>query len=84
MADRSFGRAGDAERELPPLPIELEPAFDSINAAWNDYNRNISTILGARDSIETVSEYVTLINESIPELLVLSDDVVKILVTFDD
>ena len=71
---------GDVETDLPPLPDDLRGAYDNIDNAWADYNRNITTILNARDSIETVSEYVTLINESIPELLVLSDDVVKILV----
>lgn len=73
-------KQGDPAQSLPPLPSELQPELLNIENAWSEYNRSISTILDARGAIETVSEYVTLINESIPELLVLSDDVVKILV----
>ncbi len=73
-------RAGDSEMNLPALPDDLLPQLDAIDAVWQEYNDNINTILDSRESIETVGEYVTLINESIPELLVLSDDVVKILV----
>ncbi len=73
-------RQGDAATGLPPLPLELGAERAAIEKAWQPYNDNINVILGSRESIETVAEYVTLINESIPELLVLSDDVVKILV----
>ena len=73
-------KMGDPELDLPPLPFELSADLDNIQKVWGEYNRSIQTILDARASIETVTEYVTLINESIPELLVLSDDVVKILV----
>ena len=73
-------RAGDSDIKLPPLPDDLLPELEAVETAWQDYNEGINTILDSRESIETVGEYVTLINESIPELLVLSDDVVKILV----
>ena len=73
-------KEGDASQNLPPLPSELQAELTNIENVWSEYNQSITTILNARNSIETVSEYVTLINESIPELLVLSDDVVKILV----
>lgn len=73
-------KAGDPEQDLPPLPFELQADLENVEKAWASYESNINTILNARESIETVSEFVTLINESIPELLVLSDDVVKILV----
>jgi len=73
-------RAGDPELELPPMPVGLDNELTAVETAWEDYEASINVILDARESIETVSEYVTLINESIPELLVLSDDVVKIMV----
>ncbi len=72
--------SGDPEQGLPPIPFELQGDLDKIKQVWLEYNKGIDTILNARVAIETVTEYVTLINESIPELLVLSDDVVKILV----
>ncbi len=73
-------KSGDPEQGLPPIPFELQGGLDNIDKVWLEYNRRVNTILDARESIETVTKYVTLINESIPELLVLSDDVVKILV----
>lgn len=73
-------RNGDLEKNLPPIPLELQTDLENVDAAWADYDESITVILEARESIETVSEFVTLINESIPELIVLSDDVVKILV----
>lgn len=73
-------KSGDTEQGFPPIPFELQAGLDNIEQVWQEYNKGINTILNARESIETVTEYVTLINESIPELLVLSDDVVKILV----
>lgn len=73
-------KAGDSDQNLPPIPFELQEGLENIESAWSEYNQGIVTILEARESIETVSEYVTLINESIPELLVISDEVVKILV----
>ncbi len=73
-------KSGDPAQNLPPLPFDLQGDLDRIEEAWEDYDFSIRVILEARESIETVTEFVTLINESIPELLVLSDDVVKILV----
>ncbi len=73
-------RNGAEDGRFPPIPIELEADLENVEAAWKSYNSSINLILDARVSIETVSEYVQLINESIPELLILSDDVVKILV----
>jgi twitching motility protein PilJ len=73
-------KTGDPELNLPPIPFELQDGLGNIEQVWQEYNEGINTILNARGSIETVTEYVTLINESIPELLVLSDDVIKVLV----
>lgn len=73
-------RTGDPEQQLPAIPDELTVDLDAVDEVWNEYQENIEIVLESRESIETVSEYVTLINESIPELLVLSDEVVKILV----
>lgn len=73
-------KSGDTNQNLPPLPADLQQNLGEIEQAWNGYNRSIKIILDARKSIETVSEYITLINGSIPQLLALSDDVVNILV----
>jgi twitching motility protein PilJ len=73
-------RMGDPTQGLPPLPFDLRGDREIIESAWTDYSFSIQLILDARESIETVSSFVTQINESIPELLVLSEDVVQILI----
>lgn len=71
---------GDSAQDLPPLPVALAPDLRNVERHWDDYLSNIETILEARESIETVTKYVVLINESIPELLLLSDQIVSLLV----
>jgi len=51
-----------------------------LSGLWLEYDESITIVLNTRESIETVSEHVTLINESIPELLFLSEDVVAVLI----
>lgn len=72
--------AGDPALGQPPLPFELQGDLDNIKQAWEQYSFSINTILDARESIETVSEFAALINDSIPELNALSDEVVQIMV----
>ena len=71
---------GDAETGLPPIPEALRPSLQQEEKSWKAVDENVRVILDARESIETVRDYVQVINESLPELLVLSDDVVKILI----
>ncbi len=73
-------KKGDAATDLPPLPDELRPSLQPVEKSWSAVDENTRVILDARESIETVRDYVQAINESLPELLVLSDDVVKILI----
>jgi twitching motility protein PilJ len=75
-----FYNNGDRARNLPALPAEYSAEFSSMKAIWNDYNKHVVTIVAAKNSIATVNEYVTQINESLPELLSLSDQVVVDLV----
>ena len=60
---------GDSSLKLPPLPLDFTTEYSSLKAVWNDYDRHISTVVAAKKSIATVNEYVTQINESLPELL---------------
>jgi twitching motility protein PilJ len=71
---------GDSSRNLPALPAEHAAEFSSLTAIWNDYDKHVATVVAAKNSIATVNEYVTQINESLPELLSLSDQVVAELV----
>ncbi len=71
---------GDRAQNLPPLPAKFSAEYSSLQAIWNDYDRNIATVVAAKNSITTVNEYVTQINESLPELISLSDLIVTDLV----
>ena len=71
---------GDPAQGLPPLPPRFSREFSALKALWNDYDKDIATVVAAKTSIGTVSDYVTQINESLPELLTLSDRVVTELV----
>ena len=71
---------GDVAQDLPALPEDYAAEFADLKALWNDYDKHIETVVAARVSIATVSDYVTQINESLPELMSLSDRVVTELV----
>ena len=71
---------GDTAQGLPPLPENFSIEYAELKAAWSDYDKHIATVVAAKNSIGTVSEYVTQINESLPELMSLSDRVVEELV----
>ena len=71
---------GDPGQSLPALPEDFSVEYSNLKASWADYDRNIATVVAAKASIATVSEYVTQINESLPELISLSDQVVAELV----
>jgi len=71
---------GDLAQDLPALPEDYAIEFSNLKAFWNDYDKDIATVVAAKGPIETVSNYVTQINESLPELMSLSDRVVTELV----
>ena len=71
---------GDTAQDLPPLPDHFSIEISNLKAFWNDYDKDIATVVAAKISIATVSDYVTQINESLPELMSLSDRVVSELV----
>ncbi len=74
---------GDLAQDLPALPEHFSVEYGNLKAVWNDYDRHIATVVAAKNSIATVSDYVTQINESLPELISLSDGVVTELVKSD-
>jgi len=71
---------GNRAQNLPALPAVYSIEYSNLKAIWNDYDRHIATVVAAKNSITTVNEYVTQINESLPELISLSDLVVTDLV----
>jgi twitching motility protein PilJ len=67
---------GDRASALPPLSSDYATEYSALKAIWSGYDRHISTVVAAKASITTVNEYVTQINESLPELISLADLVV--------
>ena len=71
---------GDSSRDLPALPVEYSVELSRLTTIWKNFDKHLSTVVAAKSSITTVNDYVTQINESLPELLTLSDMVVTDLV----
>lgn len=74
---------GDDELGLPALPIELNRYLGNVEKEWAEYNHSIENILEARDPIETANKFIAVIKETIPDLLVLSNEVVNIMVEIE-
>ena len=71
---------GDSQGNLPPLPQDFSTKFSALKKSWQSYDKNISTIVAAKSSIETVNDHVAKINESLPQLISLSNQVVSDLI----
>jgi twitching motility protein PilJ len=71
---------GSNSLNLPPLPVDFEAELSQLQSRWQSYDSNINTLVGAEVSIKTVNEYMTLINESLPQLVRLFDEIIADLV----
>ena len=71
---------GVPAQDLPALPPRFSAEYANLKAVWNDYDKQIASVVAAKISMATVSDYVTQVNESLPELLSLSNRVVDDLV----
>ncbi|TDY04173.1 methyl-accepting chemotaxis protein [Thiohalophilus thiocyanatoxydans] len=57
-------------------PPEASAALERMNESWEAYRRNVDVMLENRDVVTTMREHIQNINEQIPNLLALSDEVV--------
>jgi len=75
---------GDPETGLNPSSDENDAALDEALAAvtkvWNEFGSNADTILSAEGTIRMLSEFVGAVNETMPTLLAVSDEVVSIMI----
>ncbi|MEJ2141178.1 MAG: methyl-accepting chemotaxis protein, partial [Gammaproteobacteria bacterium] len=55
---------------------ETMGALNNLKKSWQAYNSNVNTILKRREVVTSMREYINNINEQIPTLLALSDEVV--------
>jgi len=71
---------GDAERGLPPVPEAVSPALAKMRKEWNDYRANVDGVIKGKGAILEIREFISTINELMPQLLAVSDEVVTLLV----
>ncbi len=69
-------KEGSQETGLPGTPQALDEELTAVGESWTEYRENIDIILNGKEPISTVSEFVGVINEFIPQLLAFSDEVV--------
>lgn len=75
---------GDAEKNLPPTAdqgfSELDESLANVTKLWKEFGSNADTILQAEGTIRMLSEFVGAVNETMPTLLAVSDEVVSIMI----
>ena len=73
-------REGDPDLDLPPAPEAVAEPLQKVTALWNEFKGNADTILEAEGTIRMLSEFVGAVNETMPTLLAVSDEVVSIMI----
>ncbi len=76
----NFLRDGNPETGLPPSPGSVAEQLDAVSKLWNEFGTNADTILQAEGTIRMLSEFVGAVNETMPTLLAVSDEVVSIMI----
>ena len=71
---------GDNEKGIPPLSEEYSVKYAAVKRLWSNYEKNINTIVAEKSSIETINDHVSEINESLPQLISLSNQIVSDLI----
>ncbi|MDH5444752.1 MAG: methyl-accepting chemotaxis protein [Gammaproteobacteria bacterium] len=64
------------KQETPELAAGEMASLNELDGIWVAYRDNVDTILKRRDVVSSMRSYITGINEQIPTLLALSDEVV--------
>ncbi len=63
--------------EADRTPEELAGTMQELQNFWAKYQKDVKTILQRREVVSTMREHIQKINEQIPTLLALSDEVVS-------
>ena len=71
---------GKPETGLPPSPEVSQVTLAELDVLWTGFAKDADTVLGAEGVIRMLSEFVGAINEAMPDLLALSDEVVSIMI----
>ena len=73
-------RDGDPEAGIPGSYDVVPEQLDAVSQMWNEFGTNADTILQAEGTIRMLSEFVGAVNETMPTLLAVSDEVVSIMI----
>ena len=73
-------RDGNPETGLPPSPEAVKVELDAVSTLWGEFGSAGDTILQAEGTIRMLSEFVGAVNETMPTLLAVSDEVVSIMI----
>jgi twitching motility protein PilJ len=76
----NYLRDGNPETGLPSSPEVVTEQLDAVSKLWNEFGTNADTILQAEGTIRMLSEFVGAVNETMPTLLAVSDEVVSIMI----
>jgi len=76
----NYLRDGNPESGLPSSPEVVTEQLDAVSKLWNEFGTNADTILQAEGTIRMLSEFVGAVNETMPTLLAVSDEVVSIMI----
>jgi len=71
---------GNPETGLPATPDAGRMHLEMLNKSSKTYLEDAGTVLGAEGTIRMLSEFIGAINEAMPNLLALSDEVVSIMI----
>lgn len=71
---------GNPETGTPGAPEEMQSSLMAVDALWKGFGKNADTVLRAEGTIRMLSEFVGAINETMPDLLALSDEVVSLMI----
>ena len=71
---------GDVETGLPGSPVQVALPLGEVTKLWSEFGSNADTILQSEGTIRMLSEFVGAVNETMPTLLAVSDEVVSIMI----
>ena len=66
---------GNSKLGIPPSPPQVAPALRALTVKWAKTRRNVDQILSQEDAVLTLRDHVVGINQAVPMLLALTDEV---------
>ncbi len=73
-------QGGDAETGLPAFPDSAEEPLEKVAIQWRKYRNSVDTILAYQDDIYRLQEALQALEQSLPELTSVSEEIASTLV----